>query len=472
MSTRNKTQYATTIARYTDTGPLKHSRTFEWTSLLLAKGDDNAIRASDGALLSSLTQPRKSHDMPTDIWGNVKVPRLESTNDSRTWIDTGGVQSVDSFTSVLGVPISSLPPSGRSSLFIETSYLDLNCSGLQKTSMALPHKREMGITIDCPQCPHWDIRNIAKICAGASPPLSCKRLATFFGLSGAQGFFQPIELTVHIWATASSTFIDQPSDHGWFARCVVKEKRVEAHVVCAGWDCHTKAIRSSQVDKRPESVTAFDYWAGSILSTFKGCSIVFIRYLSASSQSSWSISGPITLSTLVGEGPNAQLSVRLTSILNGLLRMRLDGNYIPAATFTQPGWGGPHYMPHDGLRLISQSNNIGEPTIPKVYDPVTLWVVILLLCSLTALTVCLIGIMCDMRTLAPRIFDPVLSFTYDAEKFDLEPGGTTLDMENRAEVLGDLQVRIGDVKHESEVGSIGFGVRDKVKPLITGRLYE
>jgi hypothetical protein len=248
-------------------------------------------------------------------------------------------------------------------------------------------------------------------------------------------------------------------------------------------------------------VTVFDYWAGGLLpDIFTGCPGSIFRYLSASSPVSWDALGLVTLSTLTSDQGAEQLSVRLASILNGLLRSGLDLGTIPASRFVpiilKSGWGA-EYHPWNGLQRITQSNHIGEATgdivrsyeqygdffnaaanvttayDSEVYAPSVPWVVILLLCSLTALGAGVVGILCNVRSLAPRVFDPVYAYTY-SERFGLDdrPGGGTLKIEDRARLLGDMKIRLGDLNGDSDVGHIGVARAESVSPLVYGRLYE
>lgn len=78
----------------------------------------------------------------------------------------------------------------------------------------------------------------------------------------------------------------------------------------------------------------------------------------------------------------------------------------------------------------------------------------------------------ESRSLAPKRFDPVIGQTFDNPDFGLDPGGTTLDVDDRLRLLGQLEIQIGDVRKDWDVGRISFAVKENVAPLKLGRFYE
>ncbi|KAI1332934.1 hypothetical protein F5Y16DRAFT_407492 [Xylariaceae sp. FL0255] len=506
LNTRNDTFDTITTARYTDTGPLKHSWMFKWFSYVDRPGEGSPWHTnnrSDQWMCHAAYQQLEFLEGPMDLWGNVKIPRIELLNDNGSdgWIDTTEVRGVDSFSSLVGIPIHNLSGTGRHSLFIETSYLVLNCSRLEKSSAfprSIPDRKNIEMALDCPGCPDWGMQSVEKSCSASPLPLSCQRLASFLGLKGQFEPANPVDINIHIFPGTIRLFTDLPSNHSWSARCSATETRVEAHIACIGHRCHTKAVRSSRNDKRSGNLTAFDHWAGHALldNILWSCQGIFLKYLTTTDPHGWSAAVPRPFSNLVGKDTaDNQLSLRLASLLDGYIRSQMEPPG-PAVSFYPTGWG-QSYTPITGLRLVTQSNDVAKVTddIDKfyrtgnldirdaeanvttnhdteVYDPVILWAVILLMCSLTGLAVGVLGIFCDFMSRAHRVFDLVYSFTYNSENFNLKHGGTTLDIEARAEIFGDLRVRLGDLRPYSDVGYIGFALEEKVAALEHGRLYE
>lgn len=159
-------------------------------------------------------------------------------------------------------------------------------------------------------------------------------------------------------------------------------------------------------------------------------------------------------------------------------------------------WG-PEYVPSEGLRLWTQSSdlqhvdyhmqgllptedilhsfastNVTTNTNIEVYQAKAVWVASLLICSLTVLCLGIFGIICKSRSLAPKRFDPVIGQTFDNPDFGLDPGGTTLDVDDRLRLLGQLEIQIGDVRKDWDLGRLSFAVKENVAPLKLGRFYE
>ncbi|KAI1264018.1 hypothetical protein F5Y18DRAFT_392260 [Xylariaceae sp. FL1019] len=432
------------------------------------------------------------------MWGNAKVPRIELLKESGSlggWVDTSDLKGMDSFASTVGIAIDNLPSRGLTSLTIETSYSVTNCSALEETSEepqlpSLYATESPYLSISCPDCPKWDSPTHWCI---AHPHLeSCQRLMSFLGLEATRRHENRMDLIVYMKPCVDK---ERPDEcRAVSAHCSVSETRVETKVRCQGRRCRVNAVRASETDLRSSSLTPFDSWAGKKLSgSFRLCPRTIFIYLNANGEADWDFHNLYTTLHLADtQFGTKQLSLRTASLLDGGIRQFIGWTgraaIGPAHEFL------PEYAPRNGLKLITQSNNVDEALrrlevsylskdIPctagtnattteytEVYDPVIFWVVVSLTCSSTAVVVGLLGLICDLRSLAPRMFEPALSFTCD-EKFGIEPGGTTLDADDRATLLGDMRCRLGDLRPEAEVGYIGFALEENVARLKAGRLY-
>lgn len=75
------------------------------------------------------------------------------------------------------------------------------------------------------------------------------------------------------------------------------------------------------------------------------------------------------------------------------------------------------------------------------------------------------------RTLGPETFGFVSSMTYENPYVGLPKGGTMLDAMERSRLLRDVEVHIGDVKGDEEIGHIAFSAGIPLRKLERGRLY-
>lgn len=75
------------------------------------------------------------------------------------------------------------------------------------------------------------------------------------------------------------------------------------------------------------------------------------------------------------------------------------------------------------------------------------------------------------KTLSPELFGFVTSMTYENPWVKVPDGGTTLDAMERARLLKDVEVRVGDVCGNNQVGHTAFAAGVPLRALERGRLY-
>lgn len=97
-------------------------------------GEDAAQRQAVWKYLGNrlgtlLLAPEGAQESKMDLWGNVKIPFLESAQDDGSWQETTSDLERESFTSLAGIPLTAIPI-GNSSFALESSYLDLDCKNI------------------------------------------------------------------------------------------------------------------------------------------------------------------------------------------------------------------------------------------------------------------------------------------------------------------------------------------------------
>lgn len=142
---------------------------------------------------------------------------------------------------------------------------------------------------------------------------------------------------------------------------------------------------------------------------------------------------------------------------------------------------GPPHIPADGGNMsgISQmAPFVGANTTAKVTEffeviqPDYAWVVVLLLSSAALVSVGIAGMWLGYHVKGPDVFDPLMGLTYNNPHLNIPGHHSTLSASDRARLLKDLTVRLGDVHPYSELGKISLGQTAEVKRLVKGRLYE
>jgi hypothetical protein len=102
------------------------------------------------------------------------------------------------------------------------------------------------------------------------------------------------------------------------------------------------------------------------------------------------------------------------------------------------------------------------------------WLGVLLLASAALFLMGAVSLWLQLRsTLAPDMLRYVASMTYANPHFLTPPGGTSLSGMERAKLLRDVRVRIGDIKGDCDVGEVAFVAVDDVetRELQRQRLY-
>jgi hypothetical protein len=91
--------------------------------------------------------------------------------------------------------------------------------------------------------------------------------------------------------------------------------------------------------------------------------------------------------------------------------------------------------------------------------------VVILLCASIS------GVVLRKRLKCPDLFDLVAAWTYDNPSLPVEPEGTTMDIARRIRALRNVDVRVGDVWGDREVGKTALGLKSETDRLTDVRLY-
>lgn len=74
-----------------------------------------------------LLAPPSAKSNAMDLWGNVKIPKLEVDGDDKGWKNVSSWNSEpDSYSSLVGLPVTNVTQ-GNTTFSLESSYIDLDC---------------------------------------------------------------------------------------------------------------------------------------------------------------------------------------------------------------------------------------------------------------------------------------------------------------------------------------------------------
>ncbi|KAF9891534.1 hypothetical protein FE257_004001 [Aspergillus nanangensis] len=479
--------------RYMDTGPAGHLHTY----YNFGMSYDGAFPPTIGDLYSgSLTQSVKTKEGPQDQWGNVKIPSFtgldQSHADSNGWIATLNLRQVESYSSLVGIPVVGLPALDHASaeFSIETVQVSLSCPSIE--SLPIDYRQDgYGLNATCLDCEYSPLGPRGDSFLG--PPMPSLNVTQKADRS----------LTKSRTIQFNSTTVDRRRVAQ--STCQVTQHPVETMVRCENTTCAVTKIRASITDHRGPNYTTFDLATNALNVLFDNISAGWSQWASSSqlflndSTSLQEKFGAVDLSGL----PASLFAQRASILLNtvtallmsptGFMRilptnLTLYGPpHIPARGLLAFGnassWGpsGNQYSPINtpmALKLIKApfvgaSTNATVVTHTNVYQPSYPWVTLLLVSSSLLLLTSLVGLGFTFHTLAPNIFDPVISLTYNNPYLPIDlDNNLILEAEDRAKELGRTMVRLGNVHgNEEPVQKVGLGIGQDIQPLQQGNSY-
>jgi hypothetical protein len=295
---------------------------------------------------------------------------------------------------------------------------------------------------------------------------------------------------------------------------------VEATIGCDKDQCAAEKIRKSLTDTRPASLTGFEHGLIPLgfltefpvaVQAFKFGSSPTERFLSNTSLMPFLQQRFAPVSDLafvnVSIIPPEIFSRRLSLLLNTYYQLSMQPTgYFGSLSKNLSGYG-PDTLPVTDVNAYlpsnlsatessfqdwwstfrdtmqdSESPFIGATTMANVTTVEQIficnfaWLALLFASSGIIFVTGGVALILKRKTLGPEIFGFVTSMTYDNPYVKIGNGalggGTTMDAMERARLLKDMQVYIGDVQGDAEVGHIAMAAGVPLRKLERGRLYS
>ncbi|RGP71954.1 hypothetical protein FSPOR_3069 [Fusarium sporotrichioides] len=128
LRTRLEPVYApSNVLYYTTDAPSVFS-----SSTLVSRGEIDQYRSTQAFMQtmysSLLLAPPSAKSNAMDLWGNVKIPKLEVEGDNDgNWKNVSWSSAPDSYSSLVGLPVTNVTQ-GNVTFSLESSYIDLDCN--------------------------------------------------------------------------------------------------------------------------------------------------------------------------------------------------------------------------------------------------------------------------------------------------------------------------------------------------------
>jgi hypothetical protein len=409
-----------------------------------------------GTFQASLLASEDVKKSPVDAWGNVKVPMLDvlspwSPDDpSNPWISTDADTSNRYYTALTGLILSGVPSVGHTRFTIETSYLQLQCperTSLITTNPPYPYLNGTyqnnfphGLVAHDPRNPFHGLMYDGAYNHYADP--------SFF--IDVDGLYDHAYFNL-LYGTRYS---DPHSLSGSVLfNCTIATRYVEAGVLCEGSSCSVDKMRRSTLrDRQTTQVSPFgdkitDLNTTPNLCEFLGSSTGLVHpgdsnpfdFYVCGSDSPFSQTDQADITNV----SSATVAKRLSVLLNTAWQVSLAPVSIPQGSAGVFGYA-------TSIASATFSFEVPVHVTDKVFAAIFIATAILLqICAI-------FGLILKWRTTGPDILGYVSTQTRDNPFFADLVGGSTLDGLERARLLSELKVQIGDVESGEQVGHIAF----------------
>jgi hypothetical protein len=449
LGQENKNVSSIATVRYMD--PMSSTESY----LSGASALNSARPAFTSIFLAALLSSSKYQDTSMDLWGNVKLPLYRSIENttSNEWKPVSGLYGSNAtYGSLIGVPVVGMPSEGYSNFSIKARQFDITClsnemrSGAQNDSLWTHLNSTWGIKDDPAQ--------------------------------KVTDFPRPILTMSLVDDTANYTNYS-------VAACNVDYNYLEAKVSCNGTSCGVDSMR--KLDLLSDGYTTSN-------NLFTNGNIMFNMMLTLPRVDNLGVGSPSARGSSNAEkwmaDPTDFIGLRYDNVELYKVdpdvfsqRLTIIWNTFYQSTFATTALGGalPKNLTQTGLLTSDFGSNVTfngtqanilQQTLP-VYKTNWRWFVALLFSSLVLLAAAYAGLILKYITLAPDIIGYASSLTMLNPYVPTPTGGTTLHGLERAAMLHDMPVRIGDVCANEPVGAIAFAKADdgRVARLTRRRMY-
>ncbi|KAF1997392.1 hypothetical protein P154DRAFT_471134, partial [Amniculicola lignicola CBS 123094] len=382
--------------------------------------------------LAALLSSGKYQATPMDLWGNVKIPTYRSVANSTSdpWKTVDHTKNV-TYASLIGIPVAGIhPQSGESNFTIKARQWDITCDSNREMSKNESKYGNATAT--------WKLNYTDSGCTTYPCAITLKSIDSTLNIS--------------------------------MATCNLSFEYIEAAIGCDNTTCQANAIRKLDL--------LDDTYTNGTNSIVKGV-ITFNLMIFFPSVDNFGVSdaggrGSSNMErwllnpwNFIGVNyENIDLYTVPASVLGERLTMLWNSFF--QATYGTAALGGN--LPANLTSLKDQDMYMGfngtSATTRTPMDPIYKanwpWFVALLVSSIVLQIAAYTGLVLKYITLAPDIIGFASSMTLLNPYLPTPAGGTTLHGLERAALLKDVQVRIGDVCPGEPVGAVSVGLSDRV----------
>jgi hypothetical protein len=297
--------------------------------------------------------------------------------------------------------------------------------------------------------------------------------------------------------------------------CSLFQHHVEASVRCTGIECAVDRMRKSLSDTRPNALTMLEFYP--IMEAIAREFPTAIKFNEGSSPTELFMMNTSAYPYIENAArlyPN-EIYANLSDLSPGLFSKRLSltlntyyqvtsqsSGYFGSLTSNLSAYG-PDTLPVTDVNVYLPANlsatehtfndwinkfqlkvidldypflgattNATATTNTQIFVCNFAWFTLLVAASSVILITGIVAVALKRRTLGPELFGFVTSMTYENPWLSIPKGGTMLDGMERARLLKDVEVCVGDVHGDSDVGHIALAAGVPLRKLERGRMYS
>jgi len=475
----------------TDTGRVFYPNV-DARSLFYSDLDDtiDVCNRANAVVSSALLSTEIVEWTPVDAWNHPKIPRIDeleiaaSKNSvDRSWYTVDPSRNY-SYASLAGVNVVNLSKLGSTNLTIPYEYMYFDCemssmTDFNKSSLSwLPDYDVFGDYLS-------DLKNQSRL-----------KTDGWDGLNKTSGFFEDNSFFMFAKGTymggiESLLYGSRYTGYSQFFlwECSMRSVMVEANIVCQSDKCGVDRVkRMNRPIMYHDAGTPYDMVHSWLTAPY------FIKALALLGGKTSIVVPNIVDAYIFGNSPWNQkprdrgfllqnwtdyvnepqkpkeMSRRLTKVLNTYLD---SSRWDKAVTQTDP-FGRTSLnstgRPIDALTM-GETGAIISSSVP-VYKLNAPWAALSLVRSAALLLLSIFGIFVQVRTVAPDVLNHISSLTRDNPHIDAPAGGSGLGGAERARLLKNMRVQLGDLEPLAKNGYIVFRSTDGIDDIREGRLRK
>ncbi|KAH8710199.1 hypothetical protein GQ44DRAFT_626784 [Phaeosphaeriaceae sp. PMI808] len=493
---------------------------------------DGGLTQVEGLYAAALLGSKQSKEGPEDTWGNVKIPFLDPSSlspDHRgIWTNVSdNLRAPEEYFSLVGIPVIGRPLDQDGTFNLETSQLTVQCGSFTKSSVGTDNYTAL---LNLVPGQIWKNMSIADnpwgggVIGGRKStfffqtdlPLTNGgdgRFASYAGFTNISTTGKPYPKRQITYASSFQQVVGNTTLN--IVNCSLGQVHVETVVKCTKEKCSAAQIRPSLTDLRDEHTTPFDHFLISELA-LKAFPKTFgwSRGSNPTEQFIYNTTSfqLVSPTTDLGTNPGwVDLSLldpkvfsrRLALLLNTYYQLTIAptaflGN-IPQSNLssfgrdTLPVTDADVYLPKNistrntsfevwfslfqekvyksEVYFIGATTNATVGNTHQMFACNFAWLSLMFAAASTVLVIGIASLILKQKTLGPEMFGSVTSMTYENEFIKIPEGGSMLDSMERARLLKDVEVSVGDVRGNEDVGHIALAAGVPVRKLERGRLY-